>query len=200
LGDVAGDCRAGTVLISGTGAVAASIQDGEMTAVADGLGWLLGDRGSGFWLGREAVISVARELYAGRPPSLLGTLIVPAVLGAEAVLDVDALVIAVHNDRPQRLAKLAPLVVAAADQGDPLALDIATRAAAELVATVAEIRRPGDTTPIVLAGSVLRHATAISEPVTRLLQARWPAAHVVISAPGEHGAAQLARRHPTLPR
>ncbi|WP_033819480.1 BadF/BadG/BcrA/BcrD ATPase family protein, partial [Kitasatospora sp. MBT63] len=45
----------GTALIAGTGAVAARIEDFAMARCADGHGWLLGDRGSGFWLGRAAV-------------------------------------------------------------------------------------------------------------------------------------------------
>jgi N-acetylglucosamine kinase-like BadF-type ATPase len=44
----------GTVLISGTGAIAAKITDHEQTATSDGYGWLLGDEGSGFWLGHAA--------------------------------------------------------------------------------------------------------------------------------------------------
>ncbi|MGI5215489.1 BadF/BadG/BcrA/BcrD ATPase family protein [Plantactinospora sp. CA-290183] len=41
----------GSVLIAGTGAVAAEVRDATVGRTADGLGWLLGDEGSGFWLG-----------------------------------------------------------------------------------------------------------------------------------------------------
>lgn len=40
----------GTVLIAGTGAIAAQVHDLRLERTADGHGWLLGDAGSGFWL------------------------------------------------------------------------------------------------------------------------------------------------------
>ncbi|TAM69351.1 MAG: hypothetical protein EPN48_08225 [Microbacteriaceae bacterium] len=40
-------------LIAGTGAVAARIERGELVRVAGGAGWLLGDSGSGFWIGHR---------------------------------------------------------------------------------------------------------------------------------------------------
>ncbi|MFF4617490.1 N-acetylglucosamine kinase [Nonomuraea jabiensis] len=59
----------GTVLISGTGAIAAKITNHEQTATADGYGWLLGDEGSGFWLGHAAARTTIRTLTAARPQS-----------------------------------------------------------------------------------------------------------------------------------
>ncbi|GAA3474737.1 N-acetylglucosamine kinase [Nonomuraea roseola] len=57
----------GTVLVSGTGAIAAKIIDRAQGRLADGYGWLLGDEGSGFWLGRAAARVTVRELNAGTP-------------------------------------------------------------------------------------------------------------------------------------
>lgn len=65
----------GTVLIAGTGAIAARIEDGEPVAVSDGLGWLLGDQGSGFWLGREAARAAVRGLSRGESDGLLTRLV-----------------------------------------------------------------------------------------------------------------------------
>ncbi|GIH98332.1 N-acetylglucosamine kinase [Planobispora takensis] len=53
--------RSGTVLISGTGAIAAKIIDHQPTALADGYGWLLGDEGSAFWLGQAAARAAIRQ-------------------------------------------------------------------------------------------------------------------------------------------
>ncbi|MBG0822705.1 ATPase [Planomonospora sp. ID91781] len=65
----------GTVLISGTGAVAARITGCEAVAVADGHGWLLGDEGSAFWLGRAAARTAVRQAASGRPWRDLGPLV-----------------------------------------------------------------------------------------------------------------------------
>ncbi|MEU4829299.1 BadF/BadG/BcrA/BcrD ATPase family protein [Streptosporangium sp. NPDC023615] len=70
----------GTVLIAGTGAIAAWIEDGEPVAVADGLGWLLGDQGSGFWLGRRAARAAARALGRGDAGGTLTRLVMDALL------------------------------------------------------------------------------------------------------------------------
>ncbi|WP_084298490.1 BadF/BadG/BcrA/BcrD ATPase family protein [Actinoplanes friuliensis] len=51
----------GAVLIAGTGAVAARIDNWQIGRTADGLGWLLGDEGSGVWLGLQAVRAVVRS-------------------------------------------------------------------------------------------------------------------------------------------
>ncbi|GAA1679866.1 BadF/BadG/BcrA/BcrD ATPase family protein [Glycomyces endophyticus] len=75
----------GTVLIAGTGAAAARIDGDRITRVGDGLGWLLGDRGSGFWIGRKAAADTALRLQAGLPPTLLTELVARAVLDADGI-------------------------------------------------------------------------------------------------------------------
>src|SRR5438132_902928 len=40
----------------------ACVADLDGVGVADGLGWLLGDEGSGFWLGREALRATLENL------------------------------------------------------------------------------------------------------------------------------------------
>ncbi|WP_037905971.1 N-acetylglucosamine kinase [Actinacidiphila yeochonensis] len=67
----------GLVLIAGTGAIAARIGDRRRAAVSDGHGWLLGDEGSGYWLGNHGV-RAALEALDGRGP---WTGLVPRVAG-----------------------------------------------------------------------------------------------------------------------
>ncbi|WP_234491646.1 N-acetylglucosamine kinase [Streptomyces sp. MBT33] len=50
----------GLALVAGTGAVAMRITDRRRAFTVDGDGWLLGDDGSGFWIGREAVRAALR--------------------------------------------------------------------------------------------------------------------------------------------
>src|SRR5215211_6661149 len=114
----------GSVLVAGTGATAGAVIDHRLTRTADGHGWLLGDDGSGFWLGREADRRRDRVIQA-----------VNARPGVE-------------------LSVLAPLVSAAYRAGDPQARSIVEGAAAALLATLGRIRDPAETTPIVLVGSL----------------------------------------------
>ena len=146
----------GAVLVAGTGAAAGSLTGRRLTRTADGHGWLLGDDGSGFWLGREAVRATLRTLDAGtRPGHLVDSVL--RELGAaapEAARQRDR-VIQVVNSRPGvALSALAPLVTAAYRAGDPQAQSIVERAAAALAATLGLIRDPAESTPIVLAGSL----------------------------------------------
>ncbi|MCA0435785.1 MAG: hypothetical protein LCH98_04745 [Actinobacteria bacterium] len=61
----------GALLLAGTGAVAATYRDWRQTSRRDGLGWLLGDTGSGVWLGRRVLRAVAADLDRNGPPTAM---------------------------------------------------------------------------------------------------------------------------------
>jgi N-acetylglucosamine kinase-like BadF-type ATPase len=183
----------GAVLVAGTGAAAGSLINNRLTRTADGHGWLLGDDGSGFWLGREAVRTTLQTLDAGTPPG-------PLVESVLRELDADRpardgqhdRVIQVVNSRPGvQLSALAPLVTAAYRAGDPEAHSIVERAAAALLATLALIRDPAESTPIVLAGSLAGDASPVGAELRTLLAARFTGA-VLPARNGVGGAAWLA--------
>jgi glucosamine kinase len=140
--------RRGAVLISGTGAIAAAIDDAEVTSRVDGHGWLVGDDGSGFWLGREAVRAVLAELDGRGEPTSLRQPVLAAMTGCgdlppAAGQQVGLLRAAVYDGPPTGLARLAALVPAAAGSGDRVAQRIVDRAVALLVSTVAALPAGG---------------------------------------------------------
>jgi glucosamine kinase len=183
----------GAVLVAGTGAAAGSLVDRRLTRTADGHGWLLGDDGSGFWLGREAVRATLRALEAGTSPGPLVDSVLRELDAAAERRDRQRdRVIQMVNSRPGvQLSALAPLVTAAHRAGDPQALSIVERAAAALVATLGLIRDPAESTPIVLAGSLAGDASPVGAELRTLLAARF--AGVVLPARnGVGGAAWLA--------
>jgi N-acetylglucosamine kinase-like BadF-type ATPase len=188
----------GTVLVAGTGAVAGRIDDRTLTRTADGLGWLLGDEGSAFWLGRAAAREVTRALYAGQPPGLLARLVVDRVLGAGPRPDqpaalARALVAEVYRQPLAAIPRLAPLVSQAATAGDRPARAIVRGAVGRLVATLAQVRDDTADTPIVLGGSVLTSTGPIQAAVRRGVARRW-SAPVLVATAGAAGAAWLAAR------
>ncbi|MBK1785319.1 N-acetylglucosamine kinase [Prauserella cavernicola] len=178
----------GTVLIAGTGSIAGRIRKRRMVSVAGGYGWLLGDEGSGFWLGREAVRATLDVLTRGGEHGPL----VDAVLAATGV---DAgepkayhrLITAANAERPVRLARFAPLVSETAGR-DPVAAAIVERAAVLLTELALAAREPGERTPVVLVGSVLGEQSPVGISVRKGL------AHldVLASDDGVFGAAWLA--------
>lgn len=182
--------REGSLLLSGTGAVAARIVDHTRCEIADGLGWLLGDAGSGFWIGRAAAQAVVRALDSGRPTGLLADLVLTHFLGEERGLsardDIDRLVRLAQADH-MRLAALSALVSEAAVAGDPMAEDIARRAAEHLTATVRRVHTAG---PVVLAGSVLTN----DGPVRQAVQESLGDAEVLTAQDAAGAAAWLAAR------
>jgi glucosamine kinase len=166
----------GTVLISGTGSNAGLVRDHKLVRTSGGHGWLLGDDGSGFWLGREAVRSVLHTLDLGEPIGLLGQLVVQAILpdrdensvALRTGYDVlrDDLVRTVNSRPPVLLAELARTVAAAYEQNDETARALVKRAAELLTETLAVLKTTEDRGPMVLAGSVAGE----SSPVGRLIR------------------------------
>lgn len=187
----------GTVLVAGTGSIAGRIRKRRLAGTTGGYGWLLGDEGSAFWLGREAVRSTLEALGRGRPLDGLPSAVLAATLGPSG-LDVRtdagrlaasrALITAANAEAPVRLARFAPLVSAAHDAGEPAAREIVARAADLLVANALAAREPGESTPVVLVGSVLTGAS----PVGALVRHRLAELEVLTSSDGVLGAAWLA--------
>ncbi|MEV8635473.1 BadF/BadG/BcrA/BcrD ATPase family protein [Streptosporangium sp. NPDC051023] len=184
----------GAVLVAGTGAVAARIEDRRVVRRADGYGWLLGDEGSGAWIGLRAVRAALASLDGRAGPTAL----CEAVLGDPAPRDasirwiVGAVGAGVAEDGPSWLARLAPAVESAARAGDETAAEILREAALRLTRTVLSLG-PGPG-PLVLAGSLLTGPTLLAARV----RAGLPGT-VVTARDGAAGAAALAL-HALSPR
>ncbi|WP_262286019.1 N-acetylglucosamine kinase [Micromonospora sp. MA102] len=189
----------GTVLIAGTGAIAAQVRDLRLDRTADGHGWLLGDAGSGFWLGREAVRRLLADLDRAQPPGDLARQVLAELTGTTEVAarpraTADAVVQAVTRRPPVELARLAPLVATAARKGEPTGLALVTEAAALLAESVSRIRPPGATDPVVLGGGLLTGDTALAAAVRAELARGWPDAPLRSAGDGAAAAAWLAAR------
>ncbi|WP_195911361.1 N-acetylglucosamine kinase [Streptomyces kaniharaensis] len=169
----------GTVLIAGTGAVCVRCVEGRTVASTGGLGWLLGDEGSGFWLGREAL----RHAHA-EPGGRLGR----AVLDHCGAKSAAELVGWAYAGPPRRLAELSPLVGGAARDGDAAALAIARTAAGHLTALVRATAVAHEL--LVLSGSVATRPGPVRDHLLELLADLDPRFPVTDAATA---AASLAR-------
>ncbi|KJQ53465.1 N-acetylglucosamine kinase [Microbacterium sp. SA39] len=109
----------GVLLIAGTGAAALGI-DAQGARLIDGWGPELGDFGSGSWLGREALRAVLRAANGLAPTTALAEVLAKRVGSAS---DIPAW-LAASGPLPARLAALAPLVLDAAEEGDPVSRQI----------------------------------------------------------------------------
>lgn len=142
--------RAGVVLMAGTGAVAVGLGDDGTLHRTDGWGHWLGDRGSGAWVGQRALRAVLRAHDLGEGPTPLTARVV-ARLGP-----LDGLPDRVPTDGtlPRWAGALVPDVVAAEEEGDPLAGRILDLAADAWVESVVACSRAAGTSTVCLDGGL----------------------------------------------
>jgi glucosamine kinase len=120
----------GVAVLAGTGSIAMARSADGRIARAGGYGYLVGDEGSAFWIGRQAFSACLRALDHRGPPTCL-TDLVCAAASKTTPTDLVAWLHADHDEVP-RLAALAPLVSRAAETSDDVAVDILRTAACDL--------------------------------------------------------------------
>jgi N-acetylglucosamine kinase-like BadF-type ATPase len=102
----------------------------------------------------------------------------PAILTACKLEQSPDLIQYVHHDADKaKVAALAPVVTAAARQGDPLALDILQTGAAELVLLVRSVLEQSPwikNQALVLAGGVIEHDEILTRNLRESLSAECP--------------------------
>jgi glucosamine kinase len=158
----AGRASTGVAVIGGTGSAAWGRNADGAEARAGGWGYLLGDEGSGYWLGREAVRYSLRRMNQGLEPDQL-----TAALLESCQLDHPNKLIALfHSAGTGRRywAQRARLVVEAADAGHAPSADLLDQAGRDLAFLAAEVlRQLGTAGPVILGGGLGMHASRIQE-------------------------------------
>ena len=184
---------AGLVMVAGTGSVSYGRSESGATHRAGGWGYMVGDEGSAFWLGCQAIRKTLQG-FDGRAARASLFQRVREKSGTDAPV---ALERKVYYERwtPAQYAAYAPLVTASAVDGDPEALSLVDTAAGELAsAALAVIKALGlETERCGLAGSLWKAGAVIRTPFERSLRSRAPGIRIVEPAatPAE-GAALLA--------
>jgi N-acetylglucosamine kinase-like BadF-type ATPase len=148
--------RRGAVVAAGTGVVTLAVGQDAVSRV-DGWGYLMGDAGSGFWIGREALDAVMRA-YDGRGPA---TALTDAVRTRWPDLPSAYIELQAAEDRVRIVASFAAEVARSAEEGDAVAQEISRRAAAELAHSVrtalSNVRRgDGERFAVCALGGVFR--------------------------------------------
>lgn len=182
----------GIAVISGTGSVAWGRTPAGATARAGGWGYLLGDEGSGYWVGRRAVQHALALADRGERPDRLAQ-----QLAADCGLqDPGQLLDHFYAQSERRYwAGHSRLVFELAGDGDPASVGIlaeASDALAGLVRTVGD--RLGSTGPVVLGGGLIVHQPLLQEMLKDNLAGAGYADSRVLHRDPAHGAVDLARR------
>lgn len=149
---------AGILIIAGTGSIAYGINETGTTARAGGWGHRVGDEGSGYWIGKQAVQEALRAADGrAEPTQLTGHLL--AHLGLDHV---EALFNWAYSSdfSVEKTAELSQLVSLAADAGDVAARRILQKASEELAlaaqAVIAKLQLDSRPFTMILQGGVLQ--------------------------------------------
>jgi N-acetylglucosamine kinase-like BadF-type ATPase len=146
----------GIALIVGTGSAAIGADIHGKKHVVGGWGYHYGDEGSAYWIGREALVEVARSADGRSAPTMLVSLLMTKLEVDEPRSMLGALE-KTGNVRGA-IARLAVVVERAARDGDVSALRIVREGARELAlmtATLATRLELGPKFPLALAGGVI---------------------------------------------
>ncbi len=201
----------GYAVIAGTGAIAARVVDGHIHTVKGGSGWLLGDTGSGFWIGQQIARAVVASLDGLGPSTALTPLLLKATgierTGARSrgrAEELSRLMQELYALRPVELARFAPLAFEAFEHGDidgetsqdVVARDILEVAASGIARVLAAAVETDVDGCVVLGGSVLAAGLARAPDLfTHRLRAAAAGFELVTVEDGVVGAAVLALRH-----
>jgi N-acetylglucosamine kinase-like BadF-type ATPase len=185
----------GVVIISGTGSIAYGRNAAGEAARAGGWGYVLGDEGSGYWIGRAALRAVLREADRRGPRTAL----TPMLLKHFGVDQAQGLIYEVYhsNLKPSAIGALATCVQAAFAEGDPAAIGILRSAADELESSALSVARRldlvGQPFSFILAGGIFRAVPWLQQELVRRLPVAAPnSIAILLDREPAEGAVRLA--------
>jgi glucosamine kinase len=204
------DAQPGIGVISGTGSNVLGVGADGRAWRAGGWGHLLGDEGSGYWLGIESIKAALRDREDSGPETALSD----AVVEFFGVASVEALATRVYSKRLSKseIAAFAAETGKLAENGDAVACDLYERGAGQLGQQIAAVIRrtglsagpaiassptssssssssfssPSSTTgaaspfPVGLIGSAFKAGGVFVEPLTRAVLELAPGAKVSV--------------------
>jgi glucosamine kinase len=181
----------GVAVISGTGSNVFGVGADGRAWRAGGWGHLLGDEGSGYWLGVQSIKAALRDREASGPPTALSDAAM-AYFGQASVEAAANLVYSKPLTKGE-IAAFATETARLAEAGDAVARELYERGARELGEQIAAVVRQtglaydepsasgapaGEGFPVGLIGSAFKAGRVFVEPLTQAIHACAPRARV----------------------
>ena len=162
--------RCGVLILAGTGSVAYGVNAGGESLQVGGWGYLMDDEGSGYRIGMDALRGITRA-GDGRGEETTLTHKILNHLNLQTPLQLIKWLYRSETPRTRDVAKLAPLVIECASNGDTVAYQIIQTASQELALLCSTvIRRLGMQSPqIAFAGGLLQTPNLLNEQLCTLL-------------------------------
>lgn len=183
--------RPGTVAICGTGVAALGIGSGGAVRRVDARGFLLGDFGSGFWLGQRG-LQAALDAIEGRGEA---TALARATMRLGSPQDIyhDAMG---SSPAPKYIAGFAPDVLDAAADGDAVAHRILAEAADQLAVTIRTAHLSEG--PIGLTGGLTRAGGYVVAVRSALERLGLDTTDLIVKADAALDGARVIAEHPHI--
>ncbi len=197
----------GVAVIAGTGSNVFGVGGAGTDARpwrAGGWGHIIGDEGSGYWLGVQSIKAALRHREASGPATALSDA-VPAFFGETSVEAVAARV----YSKPLTKGEIAAFAIETAklaERGDAVARELYERGARELGEQIAAVIQQtglgegsdedgGEGFPVGLIGSAFKAGRVLIQPLTEVIHASAPGARVgTVEMPPVGGSLLLAAR------
>ncbi len=173
----------GIILIAGTGSIAFAKDGKGIIHRVGGWGRILGDEGSGYFIGRLGLTAVMHQID-GRGEKTLLTKIIGKKFG---LIDQTAIINAVYKNNFD-VASLAPLVLDAAEKNDKVCRMIIENAAVQLaehIQVMAEKIRSASVSaiyskiPLALIGGLIANETRLSELLKQYIKTNFPIIEII---------------------
>jgi len=171
----------GVVIICGTGSIAFGMNSKGERRRSSGWGPVLGDEGSGYDIGRQAMIAALRDADGRGHATILRRMLIEHL----QLSSIENLVGKVYGERmpANEIAALAPLVFTAASKDDDVATKILANAGKELAeAAVAVIHKLGlgeTEFDVALVGSVFKSTGILKDVLIEMIYRSAPLAKVI---------------------
>lgn len=174
-------CSYGVIVIAGTGSVAFGINEYGERWRAGGWGYIVGDEGSGYDIGRKAIMDALRS-YDGRGPK---TLLLYEITKHFNLSSIDEIIERIYVAGMERheIAALAPLVAKAAGEGDKVAKRILNEAGRELglaaKAVIKKLRMENDEFDLAVTGGVFKAGEMVLNPFKKIIKKVAPKCRII---------------------
>ncbi len=132
--------REGIITISGTGSICFGVDDSGQLFRSGGWGYLLGDEGSGYFIGQQALIAALKD-YDHRGPSTKLRSCLENHFKVESIHEIIPRIYKAKEGVKEEIADIAPLVFREAASGDQIANEIILRSIEELGNLILSIAR-----------------------------------------------------------
>ncbi len=166
------DGQPGIALIAGTGSICFGKNAAGQFARSGGWGHLIGDEGSGYALGRDALAAVARA-WDGWGEKTLLTQLLASELGLD---DQQKIISYTYGGDKSRIAALSGLVEQAARQGDSVAMEILCANAVQMTRLVGAVARKLELSApqVAMLGGLLENDTMLKAQFQAEMAKQYP--------------------------